>query len=283
MEVTKTKKCGNCGAEIPITAAYCDVCGERFSMVREAKTKEEKKLSTQKKERRLRIVKRILTTLVVAFMILFTLSLIMGKLNTMRFERREKLRDLSKWETVVSKSDFEKIDVGMTYDEIVEIVGGPGKKVEDDKYRIAYMWPGEYYIDSFQGCFEVEFSKYDLEKKKNETPASMIRERGMIDGAETFEMYKAVRDGRFAEIDTEIVTKSQVEKISEGMSYEKVCEILGDGKLFESESWVNSYDSTNYKTYVWRCTYQEEDFCFQLRFENGILKYLSEWMVNYVD
>ena len=283
------KKCNNCGAEIPRSAAYCDICGARNIIVPEVKTTEERQSEARKKSKRKyegkRIVKKVVGTIAIGFLILLNISIIVGVIDNYRYERREKLRDLSGWNTVVSKEDFEKIDVGMSYDEIVEIVGGPGKKIENDKYSIVYAWPGEDYVDPYHGLFTVDFYKYNYDEKKGYIPAESIREMDMLLGEETYGAYKLYKEDRYSEIDTSFVTKEQVEKITEGMNYEQVCEILGEGKLYESESRVTDYYTVSHKNYLWRCKYRDLDFdfYFDLRFEDGILKYYSDWKVSGVE
>ena len=46
---------------------------------------------------------------------------------------------------------------------------------------------------------------------------------------------------------------------------------------------TDAYASNRYETYVWRCRYSGDDSEYELRFENGILKYYSDWMIDYID
>lgn len=281
------KKCNNCGAEIPRGAAYCDICGARDFIVPEVKSTEERqrkaRRKSERKQLRRKIIKKVLAAIGIGYVILVVIALIAGYISDTQFERREKLRDLSGWETVVTKENFEKLEVGMSYDEIVEIVGGPGKKIEEDKYKIRYAWPGEYYVDQRHGLFTVDFYKYNYNEDKDFIPADSIDEDSILDGAEVYETYKLYSEGRYTEIDTPIVKKEQVEKITEGMTYEMVTEILGEGKLYESESWRGYYGTTTYKNYIWRCKYRDRDFYFDLRFEDGVLRYYSDWRVENIE
>ena len=283
------KKCNNCGAEIPRSAAYCDICGARDFIVPEVKTTEERQNQARRKSERKykgkRIAKRVFSTIAIGFAILFTISIIAGIITTHRYERQDRMRDLSGWDTVITKDAFEKIDVGMSYDEMEEIIGGPGKIIENDKYKIRYAWPGEYYVDQYHGLVIVDFYKYDYDEKKKTIPASSIREMDILSGEETFETYKLYKERKFSEIDTPKVSKEQVEKLHEGLNYEQVSEILGEGKLYETDSWISDYDSMSHKSYIWRCKHKniDSDFYFYLRFDDGILKYYSDWMVENVE
>lgn len=52
-------------------------------------------------------------------------------------------------EPTMSKAEFDKIQNGMTYEEVVEIVGGPGEMLSesgtkgDQFHTVMYMWEGE--------------------------------------------------------------------------------------------------------------------------------------------
>ena len=276
------KTCKNCGAEIPDSAAYCDICGALCSKRLEVKPPAEQKRIEKNRARRKKTAERILLAFGICVGAFIVIAVTANFISMKKYEMREKARDLTGWETVVSPEAYEKLDIGMSYEEIAGIIGGEGKKVEDSKYVTRYMWPGEYYANREFGYLSVDFYR-DGNAGTEELKADYIEEKDILDGAETYETYMKIYDFDYADIDAPLVTKKQVSQISEGMSYEKVCAVLGEGKLCRSSTITDAYASNRYETYVWRCRYSGDDSEYELRFENGILKYYSDWMIDYID
>ena len=278
------KKCNSCGADIPNSAAYCDICGALCSKSKVVLSKEEQKERKRKKERRRKIRRRILLGIGGFFLFLIVISVIDTYVSMKRYEREDRLRDLSGWEVTVTPEEFEKVDIGMTYEEVRDIIGGDGKKIEDDKYRVTYSWPGEYYINRYHGLLEISFNKHHYDSDTNVPTVDIINEDEIVDGREAYETFKIMEEFRFEELDTPIVTQEQVSKITEGMSYEKVCEILqSEGRIYESSTWMTSSNMDKITTYVWRCKHDGRDYYFELDFYDGIIKYLYEWRIEGVD
>ena len=276
------KKCSNCGAEIPKDAAYCDICGALCSKRLIARPPEEKKRIEKRRAGIKRAVKIVLAVAGGCFAALIVVALISGYVSEKRYEKREKARDLTGWEVTVTPEEFSKLDIGMTYEEIVRIIGGEGKVVEDSDYVTSYMWPGEHYINPDFGYLTVDFYNHSDTGSERLT-ADYIEECDILDGSETYETYRKIYGNEHSAIDAPVVTKDQVSKVGEGMSYEKVSELLGEGKMCSSSTRIDAYGSDRYTDYAWRCKMSGQDSEFELHFENGILKYYSDWILEYID
>ena len=219
------KTCKNCGAEIPDSAAYCDICGALCSKRLEVKPPAEQKRIEKNRARRKKTAERILLAFGICVGAFIVIAVTANFISMKKYEMREKARDLTGWETVVSPEAYEKLDIGMSYEEIAGIIGGEGKKVEDSKYVTRYMWPGEYYANREFGYLSVDFYR-DGNAGTEELKADYIEEKDILDGAETYETYMKIYDFDYAGIDAPVVTKKQVSQISEGMSYEKAGVIM---------------------------------------------------------
>ena len=291
------KTCKKCGAEIPESAAYCDICGAPCSKrlrVREisgsgesakGKAAGDKAKSAKNRERRRVILRRILLAFGIVFGLLVVFAVVSERISDIRYEKRQQRHDLTGWETMITPEAYEQIDIGMTYEEVRDIVGGEGKKTEEDEYAVTYAWPGEYYMDQYKGLVSVEFRKDRYSDDGTSAPSvDMIEEDSVVNGREIYETDRKIEAQRYSDLDTPVVTKAQVGQLSEGMSYEQVCEIFGgEGELHRSTTWKYETRTTEYKEYVWKCKYGGRDDYFDQRFENGILKDLYEWKADYID
>ena len=61
--------------------------------------------------------------------ILIVIGIISGAADEARYREYERKRDLSGWEETVTPEEFEKIEIGMTYEEVKEVIGGDGKMI----------------------------------------------------------------------------------------------------------------------------------------------------------
>ncbi|MBO4694217.1 MAG: DUF3862 domain-containing protein [Clostridia bacterium] len=93
--------------------------------------------------------------------------------NTNRLTRNTDA-DIIKSEATISRDEFEKIETGMTYDEVCEIVGGEGTlgsnvDIGDEEYKTEiYQWSGEGTVGAnanvtFQGGKVVSKAQIGLE------------------------------------------------------------------------------------------------------------------------
>ena len=295
MEYQETKTCKKCGAEIPKSAAYCDICGELCSKRLEVRTFSEaeksgkgkpvREKSAKSKERRKVIFRRILCGIGIAFGLLIVVAVVEQHISEVRYEKRMQRHDLTGWETVITPEAYGQLDIGMTYEEVRDIVGGDGKVTDEDDYSIIYAWPGEYYSEQHKCLVSVEFEKDRYADDGISPPVvDAIDEESVVNGKEIYETDRKIEDSRYSDIDTPVVTKEQVLKLNEGMSYEQVCGIFGgEGELCRSTTWKYATRVTEYREYVWKCRYNGRDDYYDQRFENGILKDLYEWKADYID
>ena len=131
MENENMKKCENCGAFVPRDAVYCDVCGEVVSKRRARK--QEKAEAPKGKFGRPKTFKEFMMLAGMSFVmmiaILIVIGIISGAADEARYREYERKRDLSGWEETVTPEEFEKIEIGMTYEEVKEVIGGDGKMI----------------------------------------------------------------------------------------------------------------------------------------------------------
>lgn len=287
MDQENMKRCENCGAYIPRDAVYCDVCGELVS--KRLARKQEKAEAPKGKFGRPKTFKEFMMlagmSLVMMIAILIVIGVISGAVDEARYREYERRRDLSDWEETVTPDEFEKLEMGMTYEEVKEVIGGEGKLIEEEKYWITYRWPGEYYVDRNFGYLELRFdtNRYGINEGK---PPMLedIDEREVVHGAETQETYKKIQTGHYSSIGTEYVTRAQLEKIEAGMNYEQVCEAIGtEGKHYRSSTWIRPNRTDVRDEYVWKCKEGDWDDYYSQSFEDGVVKELSTWKLEYID
>lgn len=160
-------------------------------------------------------------------------------------------RDLTGWETIITPEEYRQIEIGMTYEEVRNIVGGEGKVVDKNTNSIDYAWPGEYYLNKYCGLVEIRF-RADLDE---DTPtADIIRESEVVDGEECYDTRQKIDQGKCSELETPVTSERQAAKIHGGMSYGQVCAVMkGEGVLYGSER--GTYDiekRIRNQQYVWR-------------------------------
>lgn len=285
MDFEITKKCKSCGADIPRDASFCDICGAPVTKKAAKETSEKAGDSGAGRKKSTSIFTVIGMGAVLLLAAVVIIAIVSGYIERKQYEIIESRRDLSDWDETVTAEEFEKLDIGMTYEEVKDIIGGDGKLIEDREYGTEYAWPGEYYQDKYHGVLSLYFSKNRYGDDKDEPPkVETISESEIVDGKETSETYKLINEYKASEIDTPVVTKEQAEKIEERMTYEEVCEILGSpGKMYRSST--NIYSTSKYKntSYVWKTKNNGQDDYMDLSFDNDILAYYSDWKVKYID
>lgn len=283
MENEKMRKCTKCGADIPMDALYCDVCGA--PVVIPQIPDEVKKDVPNPKERRRQYLQifAMCAVFVIAFSI--CIALFRGYHNRIKYELREKREDVTGWEVKVSAEELEKIKIGMSYEEVKEIVGGDGKLIESNEFWISYRWPGEYQIDRYRGYMELSFAKYNYEAGKEEEPElETIIEYDVANGKEISETHRIMERMDYSKLSDTIISKNQFAKIENGMTYEQVCELLGaEGRMFRSYSYTYTNRKDSYEEYVWRCKNNGDDRHVEQPFEDGVVKETQEWRLKYID
>ena len=287
MDFENMKKCNSCGADVPRDAVYCDICGEPISK-RRAKKQEEAN-APKGRFGRPKTFKELLMLIGMSFVtmiiILIVIGAIGGYISDKKYERYEKLRDLTGWEETVTPEELDKIELGMTYEEVKEVIGGEGKLIEKEHYWITYRWPGEYYIDRYFGYLELRFDTNTYGENEGKPPMlEEIDEREIRNGEEAYNTYKVMESGKYENLGTEIVTRSQLEKIDLGMTYEEVCEAIGaEGKHYRSTSWIRENRADKKDEYVWKCKDGDWYHYFSQSFEDGVVKEKPTWQLDYID
>ncbi|HUF03760.1 MAG TPA: DUF3862 domain-containing protein [Aridibacter sp.] len=120
----------------------------------------------------------------------------------------------------VSMEKFNKIELGMSYDEVKEVMGSEGNQTSMTKSgsyeSSSYEWKGEKFAR-----ISVRFTRSELSYKSQSglTPAS----------------------GDAA------ITQAKFNKIETGMSYDEVKEIIGSDGELTSESKIGNYESASYR------------------------------------
>lgn len=182
-------------------------------------------------------------------------------------------RDLTGWETIITPEEYRQIEIGMTYEEVRNIVGGEGKVVDKNTNSIDYAWPGEHYWDKYYGLVEIRFET-DLGE---DTPtARIIRESEVVDGEECYDTWQKIDQGKYSELETPVTSERQEAKLHGGMSYGQVCAVMrGEGVLYGSGRGI--YDIAKRKKvqqYVWRQMKGDPGhrwiYYVSVKFENGV-------------
>ena len=181
--------------------------------------------------------------------------------------------------------EYEKLQPGMTYAEIRDIVGGDGILVYESDLSFSFAWPGEYYYDYDHGYLEVDFNKQNKNSTFDDSVVSYsIEENGILRGEESYETYRFMKDFEYEKLDTVIVSKEKYKKLEEGMNYEQVCELFGGpGKLYESKTIQASYGQYTYTTYKWKAKYDGMDSAVDVIFDDDIIKDIYEWEGEHID
>lgn len=258
-------KCRNCGANLPANAKFCDACGEpvvRQSFAEKERRNAKKRKETEKKQK--------IGIIAAAVGILLLLALVWYFFFPKMIHFNPNLNNMS---VKVSEEEFEKIEIGMTYDEVCEIVGGKGKLyelfgrgIDGNTY---YAWPGDANKkNSFHSHMTVSFN--NRTKKADWIDADNIKDVDKI--------YKGDQLWDYA--GETIVDDVENPPIKNGMTYEEVVKALGrEGVLIET-SYVkdNIYDDKYQQQYYWGLYQYDKDdeFGFNTRseyhwFENGRL------------
>ncbi len=86
----------------------------------------------------------ILQGIIIAFIIIFIISSIIEKnQNDKLQENIEKYKNENKTtynSSYITLEEFNEIEIGMTYDQVVEIIGGKGDLAAEDAYSETYTW-----------------------------------------------------------------------------------------------------------------------------------------------
>jgi len=184
-------------------------------------------------------------------------------------------------EARVSPEEFEKIELGMTLDEVEEIIGGKGRKMYESDYSIEYGWPGEYYVD------EPFDYRLDATFRKEDKTLFSIEEDDIVFGEKAREFDDIQKDQDYSKLDVPVVRKKQLKRLEEGMSYSEVASILGgDGVQISERRDINSRGSepnretevSIHASYVWKCIRKKDggEWIVVLGFRDGELSLTTD-------
>ena len=262
-------RCSNCGEKLIEGAKFCDICGHPCPSP-------EQQAYLRKKARRKWIILIVAASIVV---------LLIGgrfavteyfKHNDKQIREEYSLKDVK---AVVTAEECEKIKMGMSIEEVEEIIGGKGKMSYESEYSIEYTWPGEYYDDEDIFSYTLRAT---FDRKENRM--DVMDEDNILLGKEAREYDDMHKNQDFSELDVPTVTSRQLSRLEEGMSYSEVASILGgDGKKVSEEKTIRSMGSPEYPDYetsvsteyAWKCVRKEGDkeWSMGLHFNDDELSY----------
>ena len=240
--------CKNCGAEIPASAKFCDICGT--PVVRE--------VGTRVKKEKVRVNWKLLIPILGLISLL-----VVGPLMISHSIQKEHAQRTEKTVSArVTPEQFNEIEIGMDYGEVKNIVGSEGVKSYHDSRVVEFTWPGEYHdkLDATDPKLRVSFNK-------STGLAETIEEINILDGKEIYENEKSNKEA------VTKLTRKELGTIPGEASYETICEMLGcEGVLTYS---MSSNEGT-YKVYEWRYLSKEDNEykTFSLSFvDNRLYRY----------
>ena len=263
----RTIKCKKCGNDMPAGSLYCDKCGASLSRRRINEKDEVREYATRQK-------KSYKTILFLAASVCVLVFVFIGIRNT---EEREVVgspsENLPKINIRVTPAQYNQLSYGMTYDEVVELLGDEGLLLY--KKSNNYMWPGEFYDDE---VFEDNFYKPTTELVFSDNHKLIeIRERNLIDASE-------IRANRMKkDVNPVIISDDMIPKLKERMSYSEFVEVLGaEGLLMDSSSDKNGNDS---KKYIWKFRMEiakdsDFDYTLEIEFNNDKATNISQTYTN---
>lgn len=264
-------RCSNCGEKLIKGAKFCDICGTACS------TPEHQEYLKKRKRTRWIIL------IIVGCIVLAIVGAFIGWLKWLEREgeKYSEKNNLAEVEATVTPEEFEKIQMGMTREEVEEIIGGKGKVMYESEFTIEYAWPGEYYIDE----------EYDLrltasfDRKQN--ALDELDEDNIIFGKERRAFKDMQNSHDYSNLKTPIVKRKQLERLEEGMSYSEVTSILGgDGMKCSERRNIRDIGRPEYPEieketdieYAWKCIEKKtkKEWYVSLDFKDGELHLFSD-------
>ena len=247
-------RCSKCGAPLPYGAKFCDICGEPCDSVEHLKF--EKRRRT------------IVVLAVSAVLVFVTVSRMLISISGTKANRTYSLADVKDQITI---EEYNSIELGMSKEEVVSIIGCEGKEVYDRNYR----WPGIYYDDErrHQSYAEMDFNEEGELTKKEEQD---------ILEAEEIQKTRALIPDNAAKIESPLVTARQLERLEDGMEYNEVVSILGgEGMLISSSSldWVHNGYEKGPSDYVYKCKSKGKDYYVSIVIKNNRLYFKPDRVI----
>lgn len=264
-------KCKNCGTPLPKNVVFCDICGAR-QIPEHSNASEYAKQTKFNSSDIVRVAVILLVVLaVVAWAILSGNNDFKFKSDYIDIDNPFQGQDLYPY---ITPDQYREIKPGMTYEEVVELVGREG--IMQSKYgdQVTYIWPGKYcellsddinQMPRIDNIAEVRFVDNKYFDKSERT----------LTCEEEAKAFKEMTD--YSQLDTPVITRAQVEQVENDMDYEQVAEIFkGDGVLIHS--WLTTYDNetVGWKTYVWQSTEKGRPSYYTVSFEDNRAYYPDE-------
>ena len=243
-------KCRYCGTELPSSAKFCDHCGKPV-MKRKALTIDNGKSAM--------IRRAIIAFLILCAIIFLLISGVVHFLNSLSYDYTDdpagQSRALQRLSIGITSEMVSKIDYGMTYDDVVDIIGEDGVITYADSLGTERTWLGEYSgkLGSLESTLRIVF---DSDTGK----AEWIEEKNITDGAEIYENLTTYKESR-----TEL-TKKEIDAIPDMASYDVVCETMGGPGVLCSST--RDTEKT-YRYYCWRYLDGDTYRDVKLLFVNG--------------
>ena len=242
MTKENTVKCKKCGHELPSGSAFCDNCG--------APVGKRKKPVDEAINDRLRRETIIKVASVFLFVIVITaVPIIIGARNEKAAVDEENFEDkFAGMESRITPEMYEKLEFGMKYEEVVELLGEEGT----EEYSYSYVWPGEY-ADQARNDEDYYYYNYYNEPRvrlrfSDNNNLIEIHEYNILDGKEIYEAKSEEKVSRVT------VNEKIFASMKNRMSYREIADILGaEGVLVESES---DRSGESEKTYEWEYVFE---------------------------
>ena len=213
-------KCKHCGANLPSDAKFCDICG---TPIKRQSFAEKESINAKKRKQSAKMQKIGLLAAAAGVVLLIVTLWYLFYPKVIQFDP-----NLYNMKVKVSEEELEQIEIGMTYDEICDIVGGRGKLEEIFGGAIngakTYAWAGEAMDKQFlYSSLQVSF---DNRTKK----ADWIKARSIKNSDKIYTGYDTSTAGKT------IIEDVKNPPIKDGMTYEEVVKALGrEGLLLETD------------------------------------------------
>lgn len=193
--------------------------------------------------------------------------------------------DLTGIDAKVTADKYEKIEMGMSQEDVESIIGGKGKLMYEDEYRVEYSWPGEYYSEGS------EHFRLDTAFSKKDNTLIMIDADNIVFGEKAKEYEDMQKSEDFSGLNTVVIKKQQLKRLEENMSYIEVSSVMGGEGIKAAERTIiqtrgsdqfRNYEKRTFITYAWKSISKEDQkpYGIDLTFEDDKLMWLPIWALS---